>query len=95
MLPPHIVKSDKKEREKTAYETILFLINVDLKGFFLRDFGMELFLLNKNSITIETDEFLIGGPQIKPVGRTSTDRAPRQKPFGPTVPGDSNQKSQK
>jgi hypothetical protein len=69
---PQVTEPDKKVGEKSA-QTVVFLLELaDLKRFFLLDLGMDLLLLNKDSMTIETDGLLIGCPHIEPKGRAST-----------------------
>jgi hypothetical protein len=69
---PQVTKPDEKVREKFAQPVILLLELTDLKGFLLFNLGMDLLLLNKDSMTIETDRLLIGCPQIEPKGGAAT-----------------------
>jgi hypothetical protein len=69
---PQVTEPHKKVREKSAQSVILSLELADLKGFLLLNLGMNLLLLNKDSMTIETDGFLIGCPCIEPKGGAST-----------------------
>jgi len=41
---------------------ILFLKLANLNRFFFDNLGVKLFLLDENTVTIETNKFLIGGP---------------------------------
>jgi hypothetical protein len=87
MLPPKITESDQKKINKFGNQMILFLKLMHLRGFFLHNLGVEFFLLDENTITVETDKFLIGASQIKPVGWAATHGASSQIPFSPTEPG--------
>jgi hypothetical protein len=69
---PQVTESNEKVREKSAQPMILLLKLTDLNGFLLFDLGMDLLLLDKDTMTIETDGFLIRCSQIKPKGGAST-----------------------
>jgi hypothetical protein len=73
---PQVTEPDKKVGEKSAQALIFLLELGDLKGFFLLDFGMDLLLLNKDSMTIETDGLLVGLSHIEPKGGASTHGTP-------------------
>jgi hypothetical protein len=74
---PHVTEPDKKEREKSAQAVIFLLESTHLKGFLLFDLGMDLLLLNKDSMTIKTDRLLIGClPQIESISWASTHGTP-------------------
>ena len=87
LAPPQVAETDQKEGERFTDRMILFLKLANLRRFLLNNLRMEFFLLNKNTITIETNKFLVGPPQIEPVGRAATHRAPGQKPLVSAVPG--------
>jgi hypothetical protein len=69
---PQIIEPNEKVREEFAQPMILLLKLADLKGFLLFDHGMNLFFLNKDAMTIETDGLLIGSSRIESKGWTST-----------------------
>jgi hypothetical protein len=69
---PQVTEPDEKVGEKLAQAVIFLLELTDLTGFLLFDLGMDFLLLNKDSMTIETDGLLIGCSQIKPKGGAST-----------------------
>jgi len=69
---PQVTEPDEKVGEKLAQAVIFLLELTDLAGFLLFDLGMDLLLLKKDSMTIETDGLLIGCPHIEPKGGAST-----------------------
>jgi len=91
---PEIRKAHKEERDETSDPMVLLLKFPHLDRLLFYDFGVELLLLQEDSVTVETDEFMIGCPQVESVGRASTHGTSRQEPFGPTVArhGDEKQK---
>ena len=77
MVLPKVPEPRKKEGENLSEEKILFLKLLDLEGFLLRNLRMKSLFLDVNPVTIETDIFLIGIPQVKSVGRAPAHWAPR------------------
>jgi len=59
LFPPQVSKSDEKEGKKSADQTILSLKLPNLRGFLFNNSRVKLFFLNENTITIETNKFLI------------------------------------
>ena len=60
MLSPQVTESDQKKINKSGNPMILFLKLLHLRGLLLHDLGVEFFLLGENTITVETDKFMIG-----------------------------------
>jgi len=61
LFPPQVTKPNEKEGKKSADQMILFLKLVNLKRFLVNNPGVKFFLLNENTITIETNKFLVRG----------------------------------
>ena len=51
---------------------VLLLKVTHLERLLLYNFGVELLFLHEDPVTVETNEFMIGRPQIEPVCRAST-----------------------
>ncbi len=62
LFPPQVAKPDEKEGNELADHMILSLELANLRGFLFDNLRMKFFLLNKYTITIETNKFLIRGP---------------------------------
>jgi hypothetical protein len=77
MVLPKVPEPRKKEGENLPEQKILFLKLLDLEGFLLHNLRMKPLFLDVNPVTIETDIFLIGIPQVKSVGRAPAHWAPR------------------
>jgi len=82
---PEVGKTHKKEGDETTDPMVLLLKFPHLERLLLYNFGVELLFLHEDPVTVETNEFLIGRPQIEPVRRASAHGTSRQEPFGPTV----------
>ena len=78
--------------KKPAQLLTLLLELTDLDGFLLFDLWMNLFLLNKDSMTIETDRLLIGFPHIETKRGASAHGAAVQETFPLGPPGHPYQK---
>ena len=79
------MESNEEEGEKLSEKMILFLKLLDLEPLLFSDLGMEFLLLNRDSIAIKADIFLVRTSKIEAVGWTSAHGTPCQKPLRPAV----------
>ncbi len=61
MLPPQVTKPNQKKISQCAGQMILPPKLLNLDGFLFDNLGVELFLLDENTIAVETNEFLVRG----------------------------------
>jgi hypothetical protein len=59
LFPPQVTKPDQKEGKKFTDQMILSLKLLNLRGLLFNNLRVKFFLLNKNTIAIETNKFLI------------------------------------
>jgi hypothetical protein len=60
LIPPQVTEPNEKKIKQSGDQVILFLKLVNLRRFLFDDLWVKLFLLDENTITIETNKFLIG-----------------------------------
>ena len=75
---PKITEPDEKKGKISDDEMVLRLEMPNLGRLLFNDLGVKFFLLNEHTVTVKTNKILIGGSQIKPIGRATTHRASRQ-----------------